>query len=239
MQDIERRCGQEISMKKISEYSFAIDVETLGLCPMRDSVISLGLVVLDDTLKVIDTTYLKVRPELYKQHTEDNVATHVHGFKLNEMIFFPERRDQILNLMRFLKKYLCPLHNTRPLFYHALKGFDYLFLEWLFRKENLEYSLWKVFDHPNTYSTVLLGRSLGYEGNSLDKWAMRMNENFNHHNALDDAKMCVKILQYALKNHFNNDVELFFEHLQRMKTDDRYRVQEVQTKENAIGLFNV
>lgn len=222
-----------------SMYYFAVDIESTGFCPMRDSVISLGLVVLDDTLNVIDTAYLKFKPELYKQHTEDNVATHVHGFKLSEMIFFPERRDQIINLMKFLKKYKCPLHNTRPLFYHALKGFDYLFIEWLFRKENLEYSLWKVFDFPNTYSTVLLGRSLGYDGNSLDKWAVRMNEKFNHHNALDDAMMCVKILQYALKNHFNNDVDLFFKHLQRMKTNDRDRVQEVQTEENAIVLFNI
>ena len=223
----------------INKYSFVIDIESTGFCPIRNDIISIGIVVLDDKLKVIDTFYEKAKPDFYKWMNEDTVASHVHGFTLSEMLFFPDRITTIKSLMNFLVKYLCPSHTPRPLFYHAIKGFDYLFMEWFFRKENLEYSLYKIFTFPTSHSTVLLARSLGYDGNSLDKWAVRMNEKFNHHNALDDAMMCVKILQYALKNHFNNDVDLFFKHLQRMKTNDRDRVQEVQTEENAIGLFNI
>jgi DNA polymerase III epsilon subunit-like protein len=138
--------------------------------------------------------------------------------------------------MIFLVKYLCSSHTPRPLFYHAIKGFDYLFLDWFFRKENLEYSLYKIFTFPTSHSTVLLARSLGYEGNKLDQWAQRLSETFEHHNALDDAMMCAKLLQYTLKNHFNNDVELLFEQLRKVKEND---LQKVQKKEESSGFFNL
>lgn len=220
----------------IAPFSFVIDFETSGFCPIRNDIISMGLIVLDDKLKVIDTIYLKFKPDLYKGMTEENVATHVHGFTLSEMLFFPERRKSLIELLHFLKKYKCPSNSTRPLFYHALKGFDYLFLEWAFRKEDLVYTMWKVFDFPTSHSTVLLARSLGYEGNKLDQWASRMSEDFNHHNALDDAMMCAKLLQYILKNHFNNEVELLFEHLRKVKEDD---LQKVPEKEEPSGFLNL
>lgn len=221
---------------KIAPYSFVIDFETTGFCPIRNDIISMGLVVVDDKLKVIDTLYLKFKPDIYKWMNEDNVATNVHGFKLSEMVFFPERRVSLIQLLNFLKKYKCPLNNTRPLFYHALNGFDYLFLEWAFRKEDLNYSLWKVFDYPTSHSTVLLARSLGYEGNKLDQWASRLNEKFNHHDALDDAMMCAKLIQYINKNHFNNDVEMLFEQLRKVKEND---LQKVQEKKEPAGFFNI
>lgn len=219
-----------------NKYSFVIDIESTGFCPIRNDIISIGVVVLNDKLSVIDSFYDKARPDTYKWMNEDNVATHVHGFKLSEMMFFPERFTTIKRLMNFLVKYLCPSHTPRPLFYHATKGFDYLFVEWFFRKENLEYSLYKIFTHPTSYSTVLLARSLGYEGNKLDQWASRLSESFHHHNALDDANMCAKILQYILKNHFNNEVELLFEQLRKVKEND---LQKMQEKEEHTGFLNL
>jgi DNA polymerase III epsilon subunit-like protein len=218
------------------KYSFVIDIESTGFCPIRNDIISIGLVVLDDKLQVIDTFYEKAKPDVYKWMTEDTVATHVHGFTLSEMLFFPDRMVTIKKLMIFLVKYLCSSHTPRPLFYHAIKGFDYLFLDWFFRKENLEYSLYKIFTFPTSHSTVLLARSLGYEANKLDQWASRLGESFNHHNALDDAMMCAKLLQYTLKNHFNNDVELLFEQLRKVKEND---LQKVQKKEESSGFFNL
>lgn len=220
----------------ISKYSFVVDCETTGLCPIRNDLISIGIVVLDDKLKEIDSFYAKAKPDLYKWMNEGSVATHVHGFALSEMLFFPERIVMIKSMMNFLVKYLDPSHTPRPLFYHALHGFDYLFIDWIFRKENLEYSLYKIFTFPTSHSTVLLARSLGYEGNKLDQWASRLSENFHHHNALDDANMCAKILQYILKNHFNNDVELLFEHLRKVKEND---LQKVQEKEECSGFFDL
>ena len=219
------------------QYAFIIDLETSGLSPIMNDVISLGLAVVDSTLNTIDSHYLKMKPDIYKGVNESNVATEVHGFTLAEMACFPDRRESLIELLHFLKKYKCPHNSTRPLFYHALNGFDYLFLEWAFRKENMQYSMWKIFDFPHAHSTILLGRSLGYEGNSLKEWSKRIGkEKFNHHNALDDAFMCGNILRYINKAHFNNDVEELFKHLWKVKNND---LQKVQEKEEPTGFFNL
>jgi DNA polymerase III epsilon subunit-like protein len=218
------------------KYLFSLDLETTGFCPIRNDVISIGLIVLDSQLKEIESIYLKVRPDHYAWMSDDNVATHVHGFKLSEMLFFEERRSVIVKLMNFLKPFKHEINLPRPLFYHATNAFDYLFLEWFFRKENLQYSFWKIFNHQSSHSTVLLTRSLGFEGNKLNQWADRLSVSFNHHNALDDARMCAKILQYILKNNFNNDVENLFFHLSKVKDND---LQKVQEKEKPSGFFNL
>jgi len=219
------------------KYSFVADIESTGFCPIRNDIITLGCYVVDDKLKVIDHIYLKFKPDFFKWMNEDNVATHIHKITLEEMAFHPERRESVIKLMQFMKKYICPSHNTRPLFFHATQNFDYQFLEWLFRKEDLQYSLWKILGIDKAYSTVLLGRSLGYEGNKLNEWAVRMGEvNFNHHNALDDALMCVKILQYILKNNFNNSVDKLFLHLEKMKDDDLQKMQSKQDRGNVFDL---
>lgn len=223
-------------MKCLSNYSFIADVETSGFCPIRNDVVSIGLIVVDSQLKEVDHIYLKVRPEINKYTRADDVATHVHGFTLNEMAFFPERRESIVKLMNFLKPFKNEINTPRPFFYHATNAFDYLFLEWFFRKEDLQYSLWKIIDHRSSHSTVLLARSLGYEKNKLDQWALRMGEVFNHHNALEDAKMCAKILLHILKSNFNNDVEALFDHLGRVKDND---LQKVQEEKNNTGFFNL
>lgn len=220
----------------MSPFIFIIDLETTGFCPIKNDVITLGLEVVDGALNTVDSLYLKMKPDIYKGVNEDNVATEVHGFTLAEMACFPDRRSSLIELLHFLKKYKCPHNSTRPMIYHALKGFDYLFLEWAFRKEDMQYSMWKIFDFPHAHSTVLLGRSLGYEGNSLKVWAERINQTFNHHNALDDAFMCGKILKYIAKNHFNNVVEELFKYLWKVKNND---LQKVQEKEEPTGFFNL
>lgn len=224
-------------MLKPSPFIFIIDVETSGFCPIKNDVITLGLEVVDGALNTVDSLYLKMKPDIYKWMNEESVATEVHRITLREMMLHPERRDSLIELLHFLKKYKCPKNTPRPLFYHALKGFDYLFLEWAFRKENLQYSLWKIFDFPQSHSTVLLGRSLGYEGNSLKEWSKRIGKsNFNHHNALDDALMCGNILRHILKVHFNSDVDELFKHLGKVKTND---LQKVQEKEEPSGFLNL
>lgn len=216
---------------------FVIDVETNGFHPIKNDVITLGLEVVDGALNTIDSFYLKMKPDIFKWMNDDNIGFEVHKITLAEMACFPERRESLIELLHFLKKYKCPHNSTRPLFYHALNGFDYLFLEWAFRKEEMQYSLWKIFDFPHSHSTILLGRSLGYEGNSLKEWSKRIGkEKFNHHNALDDALMCGNILRYINKTHFNNDVDELFKHLERVKAND---LQKVQEKEVSTGFFNL
>lgn len=231
----------------ISPYSFVIDYETTGFDAIRNDGITLGVDVLNHNLESIDQAYFKFKPDLYRWMNEDNVAAHIHKFSLKEMLFFPERRDGLIGLMKFLLPYKCPKNLPRPLFYHSdNKHFDYRFLEWAFRKENLEYSLWKIFQLQNSHPIITLGRSLGYEKNSLEVWGERLGETFNHHNALSDAKMSSKVIRYILNNNFQGNVESFFEHLSKGKNQDdktksekENEVQEMPEEKREWSFFDI
>jgi DNA polymerase III epsilon subunit-like protein len=198
---------------------FIADIESSGFCPIRNDVISLGLIVADQSLNKVDEIYLKFRPDIYKGVSGENVASHVHGFLLSEMVLFPDRRDSLIDLLMFLKKYKDKDNHPQPFLFHALKGFDYFFLEWCFRKENAEYSFYKVFDMKKIYSSIELARSLNYQGNKLSEWASRLNLKFNHHNALSDADMCLNVFKFILINNFNGNIDDMFNHLKRVKHD--------------------
>lgn len=223
-------------------FSFVIDYETTGFDAIRNDGITLGVVVLDHQLNQIDEGYFEFKPDLISGMNEENVATDIHKITLKEMLFFQDRREGLIQLMKFLAPYKCALNNPRPLFFHSdNRKFDYQFLEWAFRKEDLQYSLWKIFDAKNSFGTVALCRELGYEGNRLDAWGVRLGETFNHHNAMADAKICHKIIKYILENNFQGNVEKFFEHLNKEKDNDikKDKVQEVQSSTGEWSFLNL
>lgn len=219
---------------------FVIDLETTGFNAIKNDAITLGLLVLNDELKEIDSIYLKFKPTFYKWMDNTNIASDVHGFTLSDLVLFPERRDSLVTLLNFLAKYKTPDNKQLKLFYHAKNSFDYLFLEWLFRKEELHFSLWKVFNHQNSHSTIDICEKLKYEENSLKKWGKRLKIVFDHHNALADARVCAEIIRHIVFKDLNGSLEELIR-IAENKEDKggRKEVQVVPEKEEHRTIFDL
>lgn len=108
--------------------------------------------------------------------------------------------------------------------YAMVPWFDWNFLEWAFRKAFFEdgrsmvHSFWKVFQHNEVcieicegkedktkveminhgglISTIVMGRKLGYKGNRLPDWAIRLGFGLNHHDAESDTYGAYYVYKY-------------------------------------------
>lgn len=177
----------------------AVDVETSGFKPFWHDVITIGIVVYDDEadeFTPIATFYGKARP--WTPSTWDEGSTEAHKFLLEDTLGWPDVRTLCVQILHFLK----PFFSGKYLLfvYHAERNFDFLHMQSLFLKGDLQFSFYKAFSETHTHSTLLEARSQGYSGNKLSLWANRLNREFVHHNALDDALMCAALDCYLKKN---------------------------------------
>ena len=123
-------------------YRCYLDVESVGFCPIRNDVISLACIVTDRDLCIVGEFYETAKPDFNKYYSED--AEKIHGFRQRGMYNFQSRRSLCVNLLKFLKPFKSDINVPNLFIQHALRQFDYMFVEWMFRKENLQYSMWKV-----------------------------------------------------------------------------------------------
>jgi len=176
-----------------NKYLAFVDCETSGLCPIRNDIVSLAMIITDTKGKELDRFYQKCRPEFNVYYSKE--AERIHGFTRDTLKGFQERRELLISLLWFLVPYLSD--SSIPFIFHANGKFDYKFVEGAFRKEDLQYSFWKVFNHSNTISTINLAKKIKwYKKNSLDAWAERLNLKLEHHNALSDTLCCKELYFY-------------------------------------------
>lgn len=175
-----------------SSYYFFIDIESTGFDPIRNDVTSLGAIVTDSSLNELNAFYTTVKPDMNKFVSDE--ALSVSGFTRANLMIHTPQRDACIAFMKFLKPYveLFP----QIMVTHSLNNFDWRFVDWLFRKQELNYSLYKILRYDYQESTIKMGRDAGYQTNKLNEWADRLNMTFNHHNALDDARMCLEIYRH-------------------------------------------
>lgn len=179
-------------MSFLSKYYLFVDIESTGFDPIRNDVTSLGAIITDSSLSEMGSFYTTVKPDMNKFISDD--ALKVSGFSLANLMIHTEQRDACILFMKFLKPYLeyFPLTMVS----HTVNNFDWRFVDWLFRKQELNFSLYKALRHDYQESTIKLGRDAGHSTNKLNEWAERLGLTFNHHNALDDARMCLEIYRH-------------------------------------------
>lgn len=181
---------------------FFSDVETTGFDPIRNDIVSLAMIVTDREFNPVGEFYETCRPEFNKFYSED--AEKVHGFNRSQLESFQHPRKLCIKLLNFLAPYRTP-GKFHPYIYHAFKYFDYRFSEWAFRKNELHWSWFKMFDERFTQSTLSMARNAGYTGNKLNQWAERIGFELEHHNALSDTKCLVPLYKY-LKEKTNGNI---------------------------------
>lgn len=175
-----------------SKYLIFADVESTGFCPMKNDVTSIGAVITDRSHNLLREFYTTVRPDINKFTSDD--ALKVSGFSREQLMEHKPRREALIAFSYFLKPYLEIFPQT--LISHTVNSFDYRFIDWCFRKEGFHFSLYRIIRYDFQESTIKMGRDAGFSTNKLSEWAERLSLTFQHHNALDDAKMCLNVHKY-------------------------------------------
>ena len=179
-------------MSYLSRYYLFADIESTGFDPIRNDVTSIGAIVTDSSLNELAAFYTTVKPDLNKFVSDE--ALQVSGFSRANLMIHTSQREACILFMKFLKPYLEQF--PMMMVSHTVNNFDWRFIDWLFRKQELNYSLYKALRYDYQESTIKLGRDAGYPTNKLNEWADRLKLNFNHHNAMDDARMCLEIYRH-------------------------------------------
>jgi DNA polymerase III epsilon subunit-like protein len=171
------------------------DIESTGFKHWWHDLISIGLVALDETNNVTGTFYGTCRPWWGEIEHFNPDSTKAHGFTFSDSMTFQEPRKLAISVLNFLAPFRTPGQYS-TFINHSLSDFDFFFVQSFFYKCELQFSFYKMFNHSKCVDTIRLARDAGHQGNSLSQWASRLNQSFNHHNALDDALMCARVYKF-------------------------------------------
>lgn len=179
------------------------DTETTGFSKINNDLISLSCEIRDFDWDLHDETTLYAKPTAKKRWSES--AEKVHGFSFEQACSFDDPRKTAIKLLHFLK----PFKHDRnlPILFvsHDLNGFDWGFMEWLYRWQDLQYSFWKVFNYEYRLSTISMARDQGHTENKLNVWADRIGFELDHHEAKSDRIACSKVFKHLIER--TNEVD--------------------------------
>jgi len=167
-----------------------VDVESDGPIPGDYSMISIGAVIVDDTLE--QNFYGKLKP------VSDNwipAALEVSGFSREETLGFNDPKEVMTKFASWIAKQ----SKTKPLFFSDNNGFDWQFVNWYFHHF--------TGDNPFGHSSTNLG-SL-YKGIKNDMFTnfKHLRKTMHTHHPVDDAKGNAEALLY-MKNEMGLKISL-------------------------------
>lgn len=180
-----------------------VDTETSGFSKLNNDLISISCEIRDLDWDLKDETTKYAAPPSKKRWSES--AEKVHGFSFEEASSFNHPKKTAIELLHFFKPFKHYRNIPLLLVTHDLNGFDYGFMEWLYRWQDLQYSFWKVFNSQFRLSTINMARKQGIQENRLDAWANRLDFELDHHEAKSDRIACSKVFKYLIEN--NNEMD--------------------------------
>lgn len=184
--------ASSIELARRNPYYLFCDVETTGLDPVRNDIIACAFILTDTKYKILEKKASNVKPLNLGFWSED--AERIHGITSSIAMTYQHPFDVCIEMLRFL----APYRSDSPIrfIYHANGPFDWHFIKWLFMKQELEYSLYKVLNWKNLDSTMRMARQKKHKKVSLDALAKQFGVPLDHHNAESDVNACMKIHQY-------------------------------------------
>jgi DNA polymerase-3 subunit epsilon len=157
----------------------AIDVETANA--NASSICQIGLAFFDNG-ELVDTWSTLINPKT----TFDYINTSIHGINEDDVINAPTFSDIYNELKNLIKNQLLVSHMP----------FDKVSLNKAFSKNNLENIPCMWLDSARVVRRTW--KELSVKGYGLSNVASKLNIEFKHHDALEDAKTCGLILIRAL-----------------------------------------
>lgn len=199
--------NKELPVKLMGNSHIAIvDTETTGFSKVDHDLISLSCEIRNHNWELQDEKTLYSAPSTKKRWTPK--AEEIHGFSYDEACSFSHPRKTAIEFLHFLRPFKTDDNRPLLLVSHDLNGFDFGFMEWLFRWQGLEYSFWKVFNPEYRLSTINMAKQQDYKKNKLNDWATRLNIELDHHEVESDRIACSKVFRHLIENYnglgFNN-----------------------------------
>ncbi|MDE2025217.1 MAG: GIY-YIG nuclease family protein [Patescibacteria group bacterium] len=154
-----------------------VDTETTGLSPLRDRIIEIGLLRIENG-KVVDTYQTLINPQMYISPLIENLT----GITKEALETAPIFEDVARKIYALLDEAVFVAHNVR---------FDYAFLKNEFKRFEKSFS-------PKQFCTAKLSRTLfpQHRHHNLDSIIERFGFTVAHrHRAFDDAKVLWEFYQ--------------------------------------------
>lgn len=183
-----------------------IDLETTGKDHWRNEILTIACILTDPNFNELETFTASIKPE---ESTWDEEAEKVHGISRKQAKAFDNNLDVLDRFCDVLGSYgegrnwsfVC---HALP-FRSRIDLFDYNFIfAWFWKKDKRE-DLYRFFPEELIYSTIHKKRNHAttqyqIENQKLSTWASKLDITFEHHTALDDAKVCLEVLKYQKGN---------------------------------------
>ncbi len=197
-QSIENRINKFPRHLLGNSFVSVFDTETTGFSKIDNDLISLSCEVRDFNWDLKDEITLYASPQSAKRWSRG--AEKVHGFSYPEACNFQHPRKTCIELLNFFKPFKHERNHPILFVSHDNNGFDYNFMEWLYRYQDLQYSFWKIFNQEYRLSTIKMGKEKGYPKNKLNVWAERLGLELNHHEAESDRKVCSAVFKHLIES---------------------------------------
>lgn len=163
---------------------------------VRYEAISWGLIVIDGkTLEEVDSMYIEIQPS--SKCTWSDAAEKIHGLSRPYLAANAKTRDEaICDLAEFIYKYFPPESKVNiVLGGQNAASFDRYFLKEIFDSYDLPLKL-----SHRTVDTFSIGyATFGFTDSNMLFDAFRCRDNTEKHNALTDARACLKVIQTVRK----------------------------------------
>ena len=173
----------------------SIDFESNGFRGMNGGApepLSVGIVICDFDFNILDSFYSLIRFSREKRFNLEAFA--VHKIAFSELEKAPESKTIALSVIGAISCYASKVGKNKVI-YHALNEFDLKILrDWMIGVGLAKYLKDSLYDYE-FISTIEMSKSKKYpiQSNKLSTWASHLGKEFNHHNALDDAGVCMDI----------------------------------------------
>lgn len=166
----------------LDEASYVVfDLETTGLDPSISEIIEIGAVKIEKG-KEVEEFHTLVRPRA----NISQVSSEITGITMDMLTDKPPLEEVLPEFLEFIGDSVLVAHNA---------NFDYRFIRYWIKKLTGE-----EWQHCYIDTLALAKALLDMRSYSLDKITEKLNlGSFNHHRALDDAKMTAKIFLNFLR----------------------------------------
>lgn len=180
----------------------SVDVETTGLKIGSAEVLTLGAVVFNSFYEVLFEKEYRFRPVAKEQWSVG--AEKVHGISWKESQSFPTKKESLNQICSDLENKMNFVCHARPN-ESVYKIFDYGHIFNLFLYEDKQNNFYNMFPEDSVHTTILPSKKeakelWGVENQKLGTWGDKLGIEFDHHNAIADARMGMEVFKYQREN---------------------------------------
>ena len=169
------------------------DVESSGLSPSNNSLLTGCFIKLDKDLVEQDRLILKFRPS--KWGDSGNDASKIHGISEREANMFPPLEvgiNRLLDWLDFPRTFVCHA-NFRS------NHFDHAFILLAITECGADHFRWYQMNRKIISTHTLFKAMHGGKNNKLSDIAKHYDIKLKHHDAESDAEVCAEILRRLKK----------------------------------------